>query len=37
MFAGLVANTFNNGEVVDESSVESILPQDEASSSPGWA
>jgi hypothetical protein len=27
MFAGLVANMFNNGDVVDESSVESILPQ----------
>jgi hypothetical protein len=27
MFAGLVANTFNNGDVVDESSVEKILPQ----------
>ena len=27
MFAGLVANTFNNGDVVDESSLEKILPQ----------
>ncbi|MGO9113157.1 MAG: hypothetical protein ACLP9L_28315, partial [Thermoguttaceae bacterium] len=27
MFAGLVSNTFNNGDVVDESSVENILPQ----------
>ena len=27
MFAGLVANTLNNGDVVDESSVEAILPQ----------
>jgi hypothetical protein len=27
MFAGLVANTFNNGDVVDDSTVESVLPQ----------
>jgi len=27
MFAGLVANTLNNGEVVDETSVESVLPK----------
>lgn len=27
MFAGLVANTLNNGDVVDESSVETVLPQ----------
>jgi len=27
MFAGLVVNTLNNGEVVDETSVESVLPK----------